>query len=94
MEHSPIYKSYETYYNKYEDKYKATEWRAKMPEYKTEFKRWCVENRYSAVDIAEATGIAVYTIYAYMEGRRYPKRENLKRLAETFGFDARDIFPL
>lgn len=65
-----------------------------MTGYKTEFKRWCVENNLSAKDVAEATGIAVYTIYAYMEGRRYPKRENLKRLAETFEFDVREVFPL
>jgi len=65
-----------------------------MAEHKTEFKRWCVENGYSAKDISEATGIALYTVYSYMEGRRYPKRENLKRLAEAFGFDAREVFPL
>ena len=63
-------------------------------EYKTEFKRWCAENGYTARNVAEKTGISLQAAYSYMEGRRYPSRKTLKKFEEVYGVSMRDIFPI
>lgn len=61
--------------------------------YKTEFKRWCAENGYTARSVAEKTGLSMQTIYSYMEGRRKPSPLAKKALSEQFGSEIGDVFP-
>lgn len=63
-------------------------------EYKTEFKRWCADNGYTARSVAEKTGISLSAVHSYMEGRRYPSRKTLKLFEDTYKVSMRDVFPL
>lgn len=66
-----------------------------MAEYKmTEFKRWCEENKLTARNISEKTGISQQTVYSYMEGRRHPSRKMMKLLVEAYSIDPNKVFPL
>ena len=60
----------------------------------TPFKRWCTANGYTARDVANATGKSLCSIQSYMQGRRFPNRNTLKRMEAIYGPSIRDAFPL
>ena len=60
--------------------------------YKTEFKRWAVENHMRASDIAKAVGISTKSVYAYLQGWRLPSRNTMRKMEEALGINTRDIF--
>ena len=61
-------------------------------EYKTQFKRWCIENRMRAADVAEELGCSVKTVHAYMQGSRLPSRKMERRMEEKLKIDTRQMF--
>lgn len=60
--------------------------------YKTSFKQWCVENHMPAATIAKELECSVKTVYAYMQGYRYPSRKMLRAMEEKLGIDTRRMF--
>lgn len=60
--------------------------------YKTAFKKWCIENRMRAGDIAQVLGCSVKTIYAYMQGSRLPSRRMERLMKEKLDIDTKEIF--
>lgn len=58
----------------------------------TKFKRWCIDNRMRAADIAEAIGCSPKTIYAYMQGSRLPSRRMERLMREKLGIETKEIF--
>lgn len=61
-------------------------------QYKTEFKRWAVENHMRAADIAKAVGISSKSVYAYLQGWRLPSRSTMRKMEEALGINTREIF--
>lgn len=59
---------------------------------KTKFKRWCIENRMRASDVAEILGCSVKAVYSYMQGSRLPSRKIERLMRERLGIDTRDFF--
>lgn len=62
------------------------------PTYKTEFKKWCVENKMRASDVAKAVGCSRKTIYAYMQGSRLPSRRTERLMKEKLDINTHEIF--
>ena len=60
--------------------------------YKTKFKRWVVENRYTAKQLGSMIGCSPKSIYAYMQGARLPNRATMKKMEQALGIDTRDMF--
>ena len=60
--------------------------------YKTRFKKWCVENRMRAADIADAIGCSPKTVYAYMQGSRLPSRKMERLMKERLDINTNEIF--
>lgn len=60
----------------------------------TRFKKWCVENGHTSLEISERVGISRQAVYSYMEGRRVPSRNTQKRFEEAYDVSMRDLFPL
>ena len=49
------------------------------------FKKWCLENGYTAKKIEELTGIKARNVFAYWQEERAPSRKKIKILVETLG---------
>ena len=88
-----MYKSYEMSYHMSMKKEIARNGGRRMEEM-TVFKKWCIENGYTAKSIAEKIGISIQSVYSYMEGRRSPNRATAKKLEKVYEVNSRDIFPL
>lgn len=60
--------------------------------YKTKFKKWCIENRMRAADVAKVLECSPKSIYAYMQGYRLPSRKTERLMREKLGIDTKEIF--
>ena len=58
----------------------------------TRFKKWCIENRMKAADVAEKLGCSRKTVYAYMQGSRLPSRKTERLMKERLDIDTSEIF--
>ena len=59
---------------------------------KSKFRLYCEEHGYKAQDVADALGISLHTVHAYMRGARFPSRKILKLMNEKLEGFNNEIF--
>lgn len=66
--------------------------RIKEESKRNSFQKFCIEQGYTAQDVANLVGISKYTVYAYYRGERLPNRRTMKKMDEAFGIDTSKLF--